>query len=118
MPSLPNPLFARIALVAGLAYAAFLCVFALDVFSERSGSPTDFVVSLLMHLSPALLVLAGSLLANRRHLLGALVFSLFGTLYLIVSWGRFHWSVYALIAGPLFLCAVLHLLAARQSTVS
>ena len=113
-----SSLFSRIALVAGLAYAAFLCVFALDVFSERPGSPIEFVVSLLIHLSPALLVVAGSLLANRRHLLGALVFSLFGTLYLIASWGRFHWSVYVLIAGPLFLCSVLHLLAARQTTAS
>ena len=109
-----NSVLSRIALVTGLAYTAFLCVFALDAFQEGGTNVREILVSVFMHLSPALLVLAGTLLANRHHLIGALVFAAFGTLYLVASWGRFHWSVYLLIAGPLFLCSVLHLLAARK----
>jgi hypothetical protein len=33
-----------------------------------------------------------------------------GVLYLVMFWGRFPWSVYALIAGPLFLLGALFLL--------
>jgi len=32
-----------------------------------------------------------------------------GIWYLLTAWGRFHWSVYVVISGPLFLVGVLFL---------
>jgi hypothetical protein len=38
------------------------------------------------------------------------MFIALGVLYLVMAWGRFHWSAYLLISGPLFLVGVLFLI--------
>ena len=48
-------------------------------------------------------------LAWRRGWVGAVVFPALGIAYLVVAWGRFHWSAYAVIAGPLFVLGALFL---------
>ncbi|MGE3312582.1 MAG: hypothetical protein AB7O66_21650 [Limisphaerales bacterium] len=55
-----------------------------------------------MHLLPAVLVLAVLALAWRWEWVGGVVFPLLGGLYIVMAWGRFHWTAYAMIAGPLF----------------
>ena len=46
--------------------------------------------------------------------IGGVVFPGLGILYLVTMWGRFPWSVYALMAGPMFLLGGLFLLSWQQ----
>jgi len=88
-----------------IAFAAFLGIFAMDVFSMR----VDFwhkALALLIHLIPTALVLIALMVGWRREWIGAVVFPLLAVFHLVTKWG-FHWSVYALIDGPLLLMAVL-----------
>jgi hypothetical protein len=38
------------------------------------------------------------------------LFPALGAFYLVAFWGRFHWSVYAILSGSLFLLGALFLL--------
>jgi hypothetical protein len=95
--------------LGSILFAAFLSMFALDVFGEGRGA-LETAGALLMHLIPAAVVLVLLAVAWRRPLLGALAFAVLGGFYLLMSPGRFHWSAYAAISGPLFLIAALFLL--------
>lgn len=59
----------RLALAGGVLVAAFLTLFAADVFTEPAG-PGGRAVALLMHLLPALLVLAATFAGWRWPLVG------------------------------------------------
>ena len=92
--------------VLGILFAMFLSLFALDVFEEGYGFwGTTF--ALLMHLVPVYLVLIAVLVAWRWEPVGALLYAALGVAYLVLAWGRFHWSVYVVISGPLFLLATM-----------
>lgn len=91
--------------VLALAFAAFISIFALDVFEGHGFWET--VVALLMHLIPTAIVLIVVALAWRWEWIGALVFAALGVAYIVTTAGRFHWAAYAFIAGPLFLLAIL-----------
>jgi hypothetical protein len=94
--------------ILALLFAAFISLFALDVFSEFS-SIWQVLVALVMHLIPTGLVLIALAVAWRWEWLGGTLFVALGTLYLVTAWGRFDWSAYVLISGPLFLVGVLFL---------
>lgn len=96
--------------VLTILFALFISVFALDVFGEGEGIWRT-VAALLMHLVPSIVVLLLLALAWRREWVGAVAYTSLGVLYLWTAWGRFHWSAYALIAGPLFLIGLLFLIA-------
>ena len=91
-----------------LAFAAFISVFALDVFSEHRGFGGT-AVALGMHLLPSLLVLLVVAAAWRRPAVGALLCFGLAALYVGTSAGRMHWSALVLIAGPLALTSALYL---------
>jgi hypothetical protein len=93
--------------VLAILVAAFLSLFAADVFDEGAGL-WETSVRLLVHLIPTWIVLALLFAAWRRAWIGAAVFPLLGALYLVLAWGRFHWSAYVVIAGPLFLLGLLY----------
>lgn len=97
----------------GLLFAVFISVFALDVFDGQHGF-WQTAMALLLHLIPTFMVLAVVALSWRWQWVGAVVFPFLGLLYLLQFWGRFPWSVYALIAGPLFLLGILFGLDWRQ----
>jgi hypothetical protein len=89
-----------------IAFAAFLSIFAMDVFSMR----VDFwrkALALLVHLIPTALVLVALTVGWRREWIGVVVFPLLAVFHLVTKWGQFHWSVYAVIDGPLLLMAIL-----------
>jgi hypothetical protein len=46
----------------------------------------------------------------RWEWVGAVVYAALGVLYLVMVWGRFHWSAYVTISGPLFLVGALFLI--------
>jgi hypothetical protein len=90
--------------ILGVVFALFLSIFALDAVDHG-------FLAVLMHLCPAALVLLALVLSWRRELVGALAFSALAILYTLWAWGRFRWSVYAVIAGPLFVVSGLFLAA-------
>jgi glucose-6-phosphate-specific signal transduction histidine kinase len=92
--------------VLGLAFAAFVSLFALDVFGH-SHTIGQTIVALMMHLVPTAVVLAALAISWRWGWAGGLVFLALGAWYLATSWGQFHWSAYVVIAGPLFLLGLL-----------
>jgi glucose-6-phosphate-specific signal transduction histidine kinase len=107
-----NPLTRRVLYwtprILGLVFAGFISLFALDVFDENQGlGPT--LVAFLMHMIPTAMVLLVLGLAWRWEWVGGVVFIVLGCLYIATAWGRFHWSAYAVISGPLFLLGALFL---------
>jgi hypothetical protein len=92
--------------ILGLLFAAFVSVFALDVFSERY-TFWQTILALTMHLIPTAVVLGALAISWRWGWAGGCVFLGLGVWYLVGTWGRFPWSTYAVIAGPLFLLGLL-----------
>lgn len=96
--------------ILGLLFAAFLSVFALDVFTEGAGF-WQTVAALLMHLVPSLIALIIVVVGWRWEWLGAVGFAAIGVLYLVMTWGRFPGMVYVSMSGPMFLISALFLVA-------
>jgi len=92
--------------VLGMAFAAFLTLFATDALT-LPGDAAHKALALLMHLLPTLAVLAALAAAWRREWLAALILPLLAILHATWAWGRLHWSAYAVIDGPLLLLAAL-----------
>jgi hypothetical protein len=92
-----------------LLFAAFISLFALDVFNETHGL-WQTALALTMHLAPTFVILAVLALSWRWEWVGGLLFVALGIFYIIAFRGRFPWSVYAVIAGPLFAVGLLFLL--------
>jgi hypothetical protein len=90
-------------------FALFISLFALDVFGEGYGF-WETVVALLIHLIPTGIILVVLALSWRWEWIGGVLFIALGAWYLIALWGRFHWSAYLAISGPLFLIGVLFLI--------
>jgi hypothetical protein len=91
-----------------LLFAAFISLFALDVFGEGYGF-WGTIVALLMHLVPTGLILIALVIAWRWEWIGAILFAALGVLYLVMAWGEFDWIAFLLIAGPCFLIGALFL---------
>jgi hypothetical protein len=91
-----------------LAFAAFVSVFALDVFDEHRGLGAT-AVALLMHLVPTLLLVLIAALAWRRPAVGALLCFALAASYVATTPARMHRSALALIAGPLVVTSALYL---------
>ena len=89
-----------------LLFAAFISIFAADVFDEGDGF-WNTILALLIHLIPTWIVLGVLALSWRREGVGGMMFISLGALYLIKFWGRFHWSACLGISGPLLLIGVL-----------
>jgi hypothetical protein len=90
-------------------FALFLSIFALDVFDQNRGFWYT-TGALLMHLIPTVTILLLLALAWRWEVVGAFAFTCLGIFYIGAAWGRFHWSVYITISGPLFLIGILFLI--------
>ena len=92
-----------------LLFAGFISIFALDVFEENRGF-WETTIALLIHLIPTGLLLIILAASWRWEWIGALIFPALGAFYIIAFWGRFSWSTYLVIAGPLMLVGVLFLM--------
>jgi len=55
-------------------------------------------------------ILVATILAWQGRMIGKAGFLVLGLLYLILTKGRFDWSTYLLVSGPLFLTGILFLL--------
>src|ERR1039458_824160 len=83
-----------------LLFAGFISLFALDVFQENRGF-WETTIALLIHLILTGLLLIILAVSWRWEWVGALLFIGLGVFYIIAFWGRFSWSNYLVIAGPL-----------------
>jgi hypothetical protein len=92
--------------ILGLTFAGFLSLFALDVFGEGY-TFRQTLMALAMHLIPTAVVLGVVAISWRWAWAGALLSLALGAWYVIGLWGRFHWSAYAVIAGPLLVLGLL-----------
>ncbi len=90
----------------GIAFAIFLSLFALDVFSEGYGFART-LFALMMHLIPTAIVLGVLALAWRWEWIGAVGFGSAGLLYAKMAWRHPSWIL--TISGPLFVLAALFL---------
>jgi len=89
--------------VLTIGVAAFLSIFALDVFSE--GRPFGWtLVALAMHLLPSVLVLLIALIAWKFEWLGAVAASGLAILYA----QNLPWTSSLIITGPLVVVAALY----------
>jgi hypothetical protein len=91
-----------------LLFAAFISLFALDVFDAGYGF-WGTVLALLIHLVPTWLVLISLAIAWRWEWIGAILFVVLGAWYIIEAWGKFTWVTYLMISGPAFLIGALFL---------
>jgi hypothetical protein len=94
--------------VLGIMMVLFLALFSLDVF-ELASSPMDLIKGLLVHNIPSFLLILVLVICWHREWLGAILFPLLGVAYSLSNLSM-HWSVYVVIAGPLFLIGLLFLL--------
>lgn len=92
-----------------ILFAVFLSLFSLDVFSEGYGLG-ETILALLLHLVPVYIVVIALIIAWRWEWVGAILFIFLALFYLVFSWGRFHWSAYLVISGPLAFVGVLFLI--------
>ena len=90
-------------------FALFVSLFALDVFGEGGGFWRT-ALALLIHLIPTAMILIALAISWRWEWTGGILFTALGVLYLVRFWGQFPWTVYLVMAGPLFLVGVLFLI--------
>lgn len=97
-----------LARILSIAFAIFLSLFSLDVFSEPFGWAS--LLGLLIHLLPALLVLLFAIIAWKRDWLGAIFFFAVSVAYAFMIGPGRPWSWYACISGPAALIGLMFLL--------
>ena len=91
-----------------IVFAAFISIFALDVFGEARGFwPT--ALALLMHLIPTFVLLAVLVASWRREWIGGTLFVVLGVLYVLWAWNKpfARWYVLLAMAGPPVLAGAL-----------
>lgn len=100
--------------VLGILYAAFISIFALDVFGEYRG--WELAVALFMHLVPTYVVVAALLVAWKWERIGGVIFVLLGVFYIWAFWGKADLIAYAIISGPVFLIGGLFLVGGNDKS--
>ncbi len=94
--------------VLSILFAAFISVFALDVFNEGYAF-WHTVLALMVHLIPTIIIVAMLIVAWTYEGVGGMVFILLAAWYLADSWSRFPHSSVFVIAGPLLVTGGLFL---------
>ena len=94
-----------------ILFAAFISIFAADVFGEGRGF-WQTALALLMHLIPTFLIVGILVVSWRREWIGGVLFIVLGLLYIIWAWDKpfGRWFTFLMIAGPPVLVGALFLL--------
>jgi hypothetical protein len=97
--------------VVCIVFAAFISIFAADVFGPGAGFWRT-LIALLMHLIPTFLIVAALIVSWRREWIGGILFIALGVLYIVWAWNKpfARWYVLLMIAGPPILTGALFLL--------
>jgi hypothetical protein len=91
-----------------ILFAAFISMFAMDVFDEAHGFWQTFT-ALAMHMIPTAVIVLVTIAAWRYPLVGTAAFIATGLLY-VFTFGRRFPDAIPLISGPQFLIAILFFL--------
>jgi hypothetical protein len=94
--------------ILGILFAAFISIFALDVFSEHLPFGRT-MLALALHLIPTAIVVMVLLISWRWEWMGAISYFSLGVIYIVSMWKRFPLVTYVAISGPAFLIGVLFL---------
>ena len=93
--------------ILAIAFIFFVGLFALDSFEK--GFNIETLIGFFIHLIPSLVILVFLMIAWKWELIGGLLFTILGILYIYMAWGEFSFVVYSLISGPLFVIGMLFL---------
>lgn len=104
MTSFPKRMLFWSPRVLSILFAAFISLFALDVFNDGHGF-WQTLLALLMHLIPTGIIIAAIVIAWRREWIGALLFIACGLCYLFTNLRHVSWIL--TISGPLLLIGIL-----------
>ena len=96
--------------VLAILFAAFISIFALDVFGAGY-TFWETIVALTMHMVPTAVVLLALVIGWRWQWIGGILFLALGLVYILV-FREGDWIAYLLISGPLFLVGALFLISA------
>jgi hypothetical protein len=89
-----------------ILFAAFISIFALDVFTDNIGFwPT--VMALFIHLIPTFIVIMILWASWRWEWIGGLAFTLLLGLYFITKWGKINTGGFVMISAPMLIVAIL-----------
>lgn len=99
--------------ILGILFVLFLAMFSLDIFDGNYGF-WGTIVGLFMHNIPALILLAVVIISWKHELVGGIVFTLAGLLYVGMTMinDEVAWSF--IVAGPALLVGILFLFGWRQ----
>lgn len=100
--------------VLAIAFAAFLSMFAMDVFSAGYGFP-EVLLALLMHLMPTLALVALIVLAWKKPLIGGIAFLLLGGFFFMAFDGYESLAGFFIVCFPVLLTGVLFLVSWKKS---
>lgn len=89
-----------------MVFAAFVSLFALDVFAEGYGF-WETLVALVMHMVPTVIVLVPLIFAWRWPWIGGVLYLGLAAYYVVMTHGRFEWVTYAIMVAPLLLISIL-----------
>lgn len=92
--------------VLSFAFAAFLSLFALDVFGEGRDA-LGTIAALAVHLVPVYVVLLTLWIAWKHEWAGTIVYAMLAVAYIVMANPRFPWQTLAAISGPLFVMSAL-----------
>jgi hypothetical protein len=92
-----------------ILFAAFVSIFALDVFGAGAGFWRT-LLAFTMHMIPTGILILVLAVSWRWEWIGGIIFPALGVCYIAWAWGRFHWSVYLVISGPLLVVGALFLI--------
>jgi len=109
MKSFFKMLFIWLPRIFCILFAAFISIFALDVFSENY-TPLQIIEGLLIHLIPTCIIIAVLILSWKWQWIGAVSFTALAFAYIIMTHWKQHWSAYLLISGSLLLLGILFLI--------
>ncbi|MCD4752967.1 MAG: hypothetical protein K8R40_07845 [Anaerolineaceae bacterium] len=99
--------------VLSILFAAFITLFALDVFGEDYAFG-ELLVALFMHLVPTFLIIIAIIIGWKREWIGAILFIGLAIFYVGMTAFRMHWTVYLVIPLPLLIIGILYLLSWEQ----
>lgn len=94
--------------VLAIGFAAFLALFALDVFGEYE-TVGETLIALFMHLIPVLLLLVATALAWRWPLVGGALFLILGIASIFFFGTYRHIVTFALVSLPVLVLSLLFL---------
>jgi len=100
--------------ILSIFFICFLALFSLDVFSPELNF-WQILIGLLIHNIPVFILLVVLLISWKHEMVGGIVFTLAGLLYILMlamsskfEWYMLSWS--ATIAGPAFLVGILFII--------